>query len=192
MIPLWLKIGYTVFVALLVPIYAKRWGWGNFLWFSDVALLLMVPALWLESSLLVSMMAVGVLIPETFWNISFFLRLLTGIKFGGLTDYMFSAEKPIWLRALSLFHVFLPVIMIWMISRLGYDPVALWAQTGLGWIVLLFSYLLTDPKENVNWVYGPGNEPQKRLHPLAYLGLVMVFFPVVIYLPTHFLLKWIF
>lgn len=192
MIPLWLKIGYTVFVALLVPIYAKRWGWGNFLWFSDVALLLMVPALWLESSLLVSMMAVGVLLPETFWNISFFLRLLTGIKFGGLTDYMFSAEKPIWLRALSLFHVFLPVIMIWMISRLGYDPVALWAQTGLGWTILLFSYLLTDPKENVNWVYGPGNEPQKQLHPLAYLGLVMVFFPVIIYLPTHFLLKWIF
>jgi hypothetical protein len=38
-------------------------------------------------------------------------------------------------------------------------------------------------------VYGPGNEPQKRLHPLIYLGLVMIFFPVAIFLPTHFMLK---
>lgn len=192
MIPLWLKITYTVFVAILVPIYAKKWGWGNFLWFSDIALLLMVPALWLESRLLVSMMTVGVLIPETFWNVSFFLRLLTGIQFGGLTDYMFSAEKPLWLRALSLFHVFLPVMMIWMIAKLGYDVRALGVQTVLAWVVLLLCYFFTDPKENVNWVYGPGNEPQKRLHPLVYLGLVMVFFVVVIFLPTHYLLKWVF
>jgi hypothetical protein len=59
MIPLWLKLAYTVFVAIIVPVYAKKWGWGNFLWFSDIALLLMVPALWTESRLLVSMMAVG-------------------------------------------------------------------------------------------------------------------------------------
>jgi hypothetical protein len=189
MIPLWLKLVYTVFVAILVPIYAKKWGWGNFLWFSDIALLLMVPALWLESRLLVSMMTVGVLIPEAFWNISFFLRLLTGIRFGGLADYMFNTEKPLYLRALSLFHVFLPIIMLWMLSRIGYDPIALWTQTALAWVVLLLCYLFTNPKENVNWVYGPGNEPQKRLHPLIYLGLVMIFFPVAIFLPTHFMLK---
>jgi hypothetical protein len=192
MIPLWLKISYTAFVAILVPVYTRKWGWGNFLWFSDIALLLMVPALWLESPLLVSMMTVAVLIPETFWNISFFLRLLTGIRFGGLTDYMFNAEKPLWLRALSLFHIFLPVMMLWMIARVGYDSRALWAQTALGWGVLFLCYFFTDPKENVNWVFGPGNEPQKRLHPLVYLALVMLFFPVVIYLPTHFILKWIF
>lgn len=192
MIPLWLKMAYTVFVIVLVPIYAKKWGWGNFLWFSDIALLLMVPALWLENPLLVSMMTVGVLIPETFWNFSFFLRLLTGIRFGELTDYMFRPDKPLWLRGLSLFHVFLPVVMLWMISKVGYDPKALWVQTMLAWIVLILCYLFTDPKENVNWVYGPGNEPQKRLQPLVYLGLVMIFFPVAIFLPTHFLLKWIF
>jgi hypothetical protein len=72
MIPLWLKLAYTVFVAIIVPVYAKNWGWGNFLWFSDIALLLMVPALWTESPLLVSMMAVGVLLPESFWNVSYF------------------------------------------------------------------------------------------------------------------------
>jgi hypothetical protein len=131
MFPFWLKLTYTVFVAILVPVYAKKWGWGNFLWFSDIALLLMVPALWFESRLLVSMVAVGVLFPESFWNVSYFARLITGKRIGALTDYMFDAEKPLWLRSLSLFHVFLPVLIVWMVARLGYEPFAGLAQTAL-------------------------------------------------------------
>jgi hypothetical protein len=34
------------------------------LWFSDVALLVTVPALWIESRLLASMMALAVILPE--------------------------------------------------------------------------------------------------------------------------------
>jgi hypothetical protein len=192
MIPLWLKLAYTVFVAIIVPVYAKKWGWGNFLWFSDIALLLMVPALWTESRLLVSMMAVGVLFPESFWNVSYFVRLITGKRIGALTDYMFDKEKPLWLRSLSLFHVFLPVLIVWMVARLGYEPFAWLAQTALAWIVLLLSYLLTDPKENVNWVFGPGSKPQKYMHPWVYLGLVMIAFPLVFYLPAHLVLNLLF
>jgi len=58
-IPLWLKIAYTLFVCLIVPIYWRRYGPANFLWFSNIALLATVPALWLESALLASMMALG-------------------------------------------------------------------------------------------------------------------------------------
>lgn len=192
MLPLWLKVAYTFFVLITVPIYAKKWGWINFLWFSDVALLLLVPALWLESSLLTSMMAVSVLIPETFWNISYFGRLITGKRIGSLTDYMFDTSKPLYLRALSLFHVFLPVQMLWMIARLGYNADAWYAQTALAWVVLPTSYLLSNTEENVNWVYGPGNHPQRFLPPLVYLGLLMLVFPLAIYWPTHYLLKLVF
>ena len=72
MIPLWLKITYTVFVCVLVPVYWRQYGPTNFLWFSDIALLALVPALWLESPLLVSMMALAVLVPELAWNIDYF------------------------------------------------------------------------------------------------------------------------
>lgn len=192
MIPLWLKLAYTAFVAFLIPVYAKKWGWGNFLWLSDIALLLTVPALWLESRWLASMTAVGVLLPELFWNISFFLRLITGKRLGTLTDYMFNAEKPLWLRALSLFHIFLPVLVLWMVARLGYAPLAWVAQTALAWIVLPLSYLLTPSRENVNWVYGPGSRPQKQMPSLVYLGLVMLVFPVAFYLPAHLVLKLLF
>lgn len=192
MIPLWIKLGYTLFVAVTVAVYAVKYGLGNFLWFSDLALLATVPALWLESGLLASMMAVGVLLPEALWNASFFWQLLTRRRLSGLTDYMFDPEKPLYLRALSLFHVFLPPLLLWMIARLGYAPHAWIAQAVVAWIVLPLCYRLTDPKENVNWAFGFGGRPQKRMPPLAYLGLLMIGFPVLIYLPTHLLLQVVF
>jgi len=42
-IPLGLKIVYTLFVCALVPIYWRQYGAANFLWFSDIALLAFVP-----------------------------------------------------------------------------------------------------------------------------------------------------
>jgi hypothetical protein len=73
-IPFGLKITYTVFVCALVPIYWRQYGPANFLWFSDIALLVLVPALWLENALLVSMMAVSVVFFEGFGiSISFFV-----------------------------------------------------------------------------------------------------------------------
>lgn len=189
MIPLWLKLAYTVFVAITVPVYAVKYGVRNFLWFSDIGMLVAVPALWFENSLLASMMTIGLLLPEAFWNASFFWRLLTGKRLAGLTDYMFDPRKPLSLRSLSLFHVFLPVLLLWMVVQLGYDPRALAAQTALAWTVLPLTYALTAPRENVNWVFGVGNEPQTKMPPLLYLGLLMAGFPMLVYLPAHLLLR---
>lgn len=188
MIPLWIKLAYTLYVAVTVVVYAVKWGPGNFLWFSDIALIGTVPALWLESSLLAGMMTISILLPEILWNLSFFVQLATRKRVSGLTDYMFDRSKPLYLRALSLFHVFLPVLLVWMISRLGYQRRALVAQTILAWVVLPLSYWLTKPEDNVNWVRGFNNGLQKRAHPIFYLGLLMIGFPALIYLPTHFLL----
>lgn len=194
LIPLWLKLVYTAFTAVTVVIYIRKYPLWNFLWFSDIALIATVPALWLENSLLASMMLVGVLLPEVLWNGAFFTRLVTGNRLFGLTDYMFDASKPRYVRAISLvFHVLLPVLLLWMAVRLGYDSRALVAQTVLAWIVLPLSYWLGEPKvENLNWVFGWTAEPQTRIPPLAYLGLVMIAFPLLIYLPTHVLLQRLF
>jgi hypothetical protein len=192
MIPLWIKIIYTLFAVTTIVVYAFKYPLGNFLWFSDIALVLTMPALWLESSLLASTLAVGILLPEVFWNIGFLLRLLTGKRLAGLTDYMFDAHKPLYLRAFSLFHVFLPVLLIWMIARLGYSPYALMTQTLLAWIVLPLTYVLTDPDKNINWVFGPASIRGSRLHSVLYLGMLMIAFPLIVYIPTHLLLTAIF
>ena len=189
LVPLPLKIGYTLFLCILVPVYWVYWGQKNFMWFSDIALLTTAVALWLESPLLASMMTLAIALPELAWNVDFFGRLLTGRELLGLSGYMFDPSKPLGLRALSLFHVVLPAVLVWLVYRLGYDDRAWLFQTVVTLIVLPVTYRITDRADNVNWVYGPGSAPQTAIDPRAYLALVMIFFPVVIYLPTHLLLR---
>ena len=189
LIPLWIKILSTLFLCVLVPVYWIHWGPRNFLWFSDIALLATAIALWLESALLASMMTLAIALPELAWNADFFGRLVTGRHILGLSGYMFDGRKPLFLRALSLFHVVLPALLLWTVHRLGYDPRALAFQTVAALVILPVTYALTDPADNINWVYGPGRKPQTWTSPRAYLALVMLFFPVVIYLPTHLLLS---
>jgi hypothetical protein len=192
MIPFWLKTAYTLYVVIILPVYFRKYGPGNFLWFSDIALIVTVAALWLESSLLASMMLVAILLPELVWNIGFFAGLLMGKPVFGLADYMFETDKPLYLRALSLFHIFLPLLLLWLVFQLGYDSNALIAQTCLGWVVLPLTYWLTDPAENINWVHGLFGQKQTRLPPRLYLALLMLAFPLLIYFPTHLLLQALF
>lgn len=183
-IALGIKIAYTLFLAVLVPVYWAHYGPRNFLWFSDIALLGAGVAIWLESPLLASMMMLAVLLPECAWNLDFFGRLLTGHRMFGMSAYMFERERPRFLRALSLFHVPLPVSLVWLVHRLGYDRRAWLGQSLLALVVLPVTYWLTDPAENVNWVHGLG-APQRRLPPWLYLALLIVAFALVLYLPPH-------
>ncbi len=191
-IALWIKIVYTLFICVLVPVYWVQYGPSNFLWFSDIALFVTAAALWLESSLLVSMVALSVLVLETFWIVDFIIGLFARSSVIGLSAYMFDSKISLPIRALSLFHVILPLLLVWLLYRFRYDTRALVAQTLLAWIVLPVSYFLTKPSENINWVYGPGGGPQKWMPAPLYLVLLMLAFPLVLYLPTHFVLKKLF
>ncbi|WP_280151296.1 hypothetical protein [Piscinibacter sp. XHJ-5] len=192
-VDLWIKLAYSAMLAVIVPVYIVSWGWRNFLWFSDIALIGTGIALWLESSLLASMMALAVLLPELVWNASYFGRLLFGAHVTDLAGYMFDPGKSRFVRALSLFHVVLPVVLLWLLHELGYDPRALPAQTVLAWLVLPLTYAVTTPAdENINWVRGFGDTAQTRVPPRLWLAMLMAAFPLVLYLPTHFVLQRVF
>ena len=77
-IPLWLKVAYTGFMAVLIPYYWHAYGPTNFLYFCDVAILVTLVALWRESRFLVSLQAVAILIPQTLWVADFALRAVAG------------------------------------------------------------------------------------------------------------------
>jgi hypothetical protein len=191
-VDLWVAIAYTGLVALIVPVYAVAWGWRNFLWFSDIALITTVAALWLHSRLLASMMALAVLAPDLVWCTSYFGRLLFGIRATDLAGYMFDSTKSRFVRGLSLFHLVLPLVLLWSLHEHGYDERALVAQTLVAWIVLPVSYAVTSPSdENVNWVRAP-ERLRGRIAPLAWLAFMMVAFPVVLYVPTHWALRAVF
>src|SRR5258706_14909079 len=149
-ISLWLKVLHTLLVGVVVVVYAIKYKPTNFLWFSDIALVTSVPAMWLENSLLASTMAVAVLLPELAWNVDFFSRHLFGWRGLGLSDSMFESRRPPYLRALSLFHLALPILLIWLVHRLGYDRRALLAQTVMGLGGLTASYFLTKTHDKIN------------------------------------------
>jgi hypothetical protein len=197
-LPLALKLLYTAFMAVLVPVYWYHYGPTNFLYFCDVALFLTLLALWWESKLLASMATVGILLPQVLWVADF-----TGNCFGrpitDMTHYMFDAHKPLYLRGLSLFHGWLPFLLLYLVIALGYDRRAFWRWTILAWGLLLIGYFLMPAPPppannpnlpvNINYVYGmDDNKAQEWMHPLLWLSFLMFALPTVLYLPTHYLL----
>lgn len=188
----WIKIPYTIFVGLLIPVYWVAHGPANFLWFSDIALFGALIALWFEQRLIASMMALAVLLPEIAWNVGFFGKLLAGTDVIGLAAYMFDPSIPLLVRGLSLFHVVLPPLLVFLVHRLGYDRRALRAQTLLAWVVLPVSAVFATPGNNVNWALGWGEHvPQPWMPGWLWVLVLMTAFPLVVYLPTHWLLgRW--
>jgi uncharacterized membrane protein YhaH (DUF805 family) len=186
--PEWVRVPYTIFVAILVPVYVYEYGPRNFLWFSDIALFAVLISVWTGNRLPYSMMAVGVLPLELAWTIDF----ITGGRLIGLTAYMFDESNPLYLRGLSLFHLFLPPLIIWLLYVRGYDRRALFAQTVLAWIVLILTKLATSSSDNINWVHGLGEDAYTPIDPVLYLSLYLILLPLVVFLPMHMLLARLF
>ena len=201
-IPLAAKVAGTAFLAVLVPIYLHTYGPTNFLWFCDAALILTVAGMWLESSLLISMCAVGILLPQCLWLADFGSNLL-GIHLLGLTGYMFDRQLPLFTRGLSLFHGWLPLLLVWLLIRLGYDKRALSAWTGLAAGLGFVGYFFTPPAGahlanpnlpiNINYLYGFNDQqPQHWVNQNLYIILWLGVLWLVAFLPTHLALRNIF
>jgi len=198
-IPLGWKLGFTTFMAVLVPVYWTKYGPTNFLYFCDVALFLTLAGMWLESRLLLSMAAVGILLPQMFWCADFAVHAMGG-RLTGMTGYMFDERRPLFLRGLSLFHGWLPFLLLLALRRMGYDRRALPAWTAMAWALCLASFLLLPPAgpehagkptpNNVNYVWGFDDaRPQSWLPPGLYLVAWMGALAGCVYAPTHWLLS---
>jgi hypothetical protein len=156
-------------------------------------------AIWLESPLLVSMQAVAIVLPQLLWVVDFLCRLIAGVSITGVTAYMLDSSIPLFLRALSLFHGWLPFMLLWLLLRLGYDRRALGMQSAIAIAVLLVSYLFapapppsaSHPNRavNINYVYGLDDKnPQTLMGPWWWLMLNMAVNVLAIYPSTHFVL----
>src|ERR1700689_510738 len=180
-IPLAAKISVTAFLAVLVPVYLHTYGAANFLWFCDAALIFTVAGMWLENSLLISMCAVGILLPQCLWLADFGVNLL-GFHFLNLTGYMFDNKLPMVTRVLSFFHGWLPLLLVWLLVRLGYDKRALSAWTVMAAGLVFGCYFFTPPAGahpanpntpvNLNYLYGFNDQrPQHRVNQNLYVVL---------------------
>ena len=168
-------------------IWWRHYSWRNFLWFSDIAFIGAVPALWLESGARErarrGRAAARVALERGLRG-----RLLTRRRITGLTDYMFEPERPRLLRGLSLFHVPLPLVLLWMVREYGYD-----ARAGprgamvLAAVVLPWSRAVSTPDATstgrTGWARG-GRRSRR-----AYVALLYAAFVALVFMPTHVVLR---
>ena len=196
-LPMALKLAYTAFMAVLVPTYGWYYGPTNFLYFCDIALILTLWGIWTERALPISMGAVGILAPQVIW-VADFTAGLFGLPITGMTDYMFKSENSLSLRGLSLFHGWLPFLLIYLVWRLGYDRRAWTAWSGLAVVVLAVCFFAMpaprpDPgltPVNINYVWGMSDTAaQTWMSPYAWFGLLVVGIPLALCGPTHLALR---
>jgi len=202
-IPYWVKVVYSAFVAILVPSYWVTYSPWNFLYFCDVALLVTAVAIWIESPLLISMQAVAITVPQMLWVVDLLCRAITGMEITGVTSYMFDSSIPLFFRALSLFHGWLPFLLLGLLVRLGYDRRALGLQTAAAIVILLVSYLFAPAPPpsadhptwavNLNYVYGLNDkQSQTYVAPWLWVLLLMAVNVIVFYLPSHYVFSRVF
>jgi hypothetical protein len=199
-IPLWFKLVYSAFVAVVVPYYWVTYTPWNFLYFCDVALLMALAGLWAESSLLISLPTVGIVLPQMLWVVDFLSHVLLGRQVTGMTNYMFDPKIPPFVRGLSSFHGWLPFVLIWLVWRLGYDRRAFRLQSAIAIGLLLVCYFVVPPPSvqhpnwavNINYVFGlDDNARQTTMAPSLWLVLLMAVIILAFYVPSHFLLRWL-
>jgi hypothetical protein len=195
-VPLVLKWAYSAFMAVLSPVYLHYYGPTNFLYVCDLALILTLIGIWIESALLISMCAVGIGALQALWIVDYVFNL-GGISITGMTDYMFEQHRSLLLRGLSLYHAGLPILLAFLVWRLGYDRRALPIWIALSWALILICFFFMPPPRpdpglnpvNINYVWGPSDfAVQTWMPPAAWVAGLMVVVPLVAYLPVHLLL----
>ena len=186
-VPLWLKLGWTAWLIVWAPLYYRQYGLANFLFFCDLGNILIGIALWLESSLLFSWAACGLLLFQTLYCIDLASTLLTSRHIIGGTEYMFDPHISFAIRLISLFHVVTPPLLLWALCKLGYDSRGWKLQTVMMWVVVPINYLW-HPELDVNWARGLFFREQHTVPGLLYLASYLIAVPLCVYVPTHLLL----
>lgn len=180
-----------VWFAAWLPAYWHYWGWRNFLQLCDVAVFVVVVGFWIGSSLLLSSQAVGFPVIALVWTADVAWRLLTGTHLIGGTEYLWDAQYPLWLRLLSLYHIVLPLLLLWSLRRTGYDQrgwklqavIALAAMIAAAVLAPGLNYNMVERDPLLGRTWGP-----TPLH-IAFIWTVLA---AVVYFPTHLLLQRIF
>jgi hypothetical protein len=184
-------LAFSAWMACWVPMVLWAYGPQNFLWVCNLAQFLVLYALWRGDRLVLSSQAGTVCLVGLVWTIDFALALATGGRTASFTAYMFNPELPLLARATSVYHTALPLFLVWALRRTGYDDRGPWLQCLLGGAVVVAGWLLTEPRRNINWVHAPFGVEQTLMPTPAYVALLLVLYPLVIYFPGHYLLRWV-
>lgn len=142
-----------VWLAIYVPSYALAYGWANFLFLCNLGVVVTALALWRGSRAWLSAAALAALPIGLVWAVDFLTGIATGELPFGFTAYMWEARHPLFTRALSLYHLAWPILLVAVLRKVGYDRRGWALQSALALLALPLCRALTAPEENVNFVF---------------------------------------
>jgi hypothetical protein len=190
-LPKWIRAVSIVWLVFWFAAYLRVWGPANFLHFCDIAEILACIGFAADSVLLISSQAVAALMVDLTWALDAAWKILFGRHLLGGTDYLFDAHYPLWARLLSLFHLILPVLLLWALHQLGYDRRGLPLQLAVALPAFIVSRF-TAPAENMNYAFADPFFHRAWGPAPVHIAVIFMFMLAVVYLPTHLFLKRVF
>jgi hypothetical protein len=143
----------ALWLAVYLPSYALAYGFTNFLFLCNLGVMLTAVAILLESPLVLSSQAVAAPVIGIAWGLDAGWRVASGHFLFGATSYMWDPQYPLFTRALSLYHLAWPVLVVLLVRRLGYDRRGWALQAAIAAAVLVACRLFTSPAENINFAF---------------------------------------
>ena len=181
----WIALAW---LAIWIPAYWRAWGWQNFLHLCDIAVILTCLGIIFGNRLLISSQVLATLITGILWGLDAGWRVIFTHNLIGGTEYLWTSSVPLWVRMLSLFHIGLPILLVVLCARIGYDRRALAFQSGITVCLLAVSrsmgsagnlnYAFLDP------VFHRALGPAPLHTAIIFAGTVLLF-----YLPPHVILS---
>jgi hypothetical protein len=108
--------------------------------------------IWTRSRVLISSQAVATLLVGAAWTVDLVGRLASGRHLVGGTEYMWDPQWPLFTRLLSLYHAFLPLVLVHAARRVGYDARGYWLQSAIAVAGLSLGRLF-GPALNINHAF---------------------------------------
>ena len=189
--PIWMRWVSLAWFLVWFMAYWRTWGFGNFAHLCDVAVILTCIGMWTNSALLISSQAVGALIVDIAWALdACWMIFLRHPLFGG-NEFLLDPRFPLWVRALTIFHLVMPALLLWGLHCLGYDRSGWALQCAIALPVFILARF-TPPVRNTDFAFtDPFFHRQWGPAPL-HVFVSWRFMVFVVYWPTHTALERLF
>jgi hypothetical protein len=174
-------------VAVYLPAYAFAYGLTNFLFLCNLTVILVAIGIWTCSRLLLSSQAVSILGVGAAWTVDLVSRLLTGSHLVGGTEYMWEPRWPLFTRLLSLYHIILPVMLLVILRRIGYDRRGYLLQSAIAVAGVTIGRFF-GPEPNINHAFVDPILKKTWGGPVTHVAVVAGALVLVGYPLTHVLL----
>lgn len=183
------QVGFTLWMLFWVPVVLVTQGPQNFWWLCNLAQFILLYSVWTSNRLLISSQAGTIVVVGAAWTVDLVAALISGSSPFGITTYMFNEQLSAALRVTSTYHVWLPVFVLWLCRRQGYDDRGFWLQCVIGTVAILGSWVFGDAARNLNYTIAPFGIQQTWLPQALYIPVLCAGTALLLYLPGHFITR---